>query len=202
MLNVDATNIDIIIGSLAGCVASAGGFCTGASLMVEHQRLNSPAVTFSASLPTFLTTTASEVITRLQTAQGVELLKNLQDRITTLRHQLIQSDWVRCTSAPQNPVIMLVLKEEHVRERCLSRGEQETLLQQCVDEVNYKPNRMRNACAKLTVTAGSVKPQHPHNPPQDHAAHGWSVFARLGQRMVAGAGYQSLRHFGFVAKGD
>ena len=135
MLNVDATNIDIIIGSLAGCVSSAGGFCTGASLMVEHQRLNSPALTFSASLPTFMATTASEVITRLQSAQGAELLRNLQDRTAALRHQLVQSDWVRCTSAPQNPVIMLVLKEEHVRARNLSRSQQETLLQECVDEV-------------------------------------------------------------------
>lgn len=135
MLNVDATNIDIIIGSLAGCVSSAGGFCTGASLMVEHQRLNSPALTFSASLPTFMATTASEVITRLQSAQGAELLRDLQDRTAALRHQLVQSDWVRCTSAPQNPVIMLVLKEEHVRARNLSRSQQETLLQECVDEV-------------------------------------------------------------------
>jgi serine palmitoyltransferase len=136
MLNIDATNIDIIVGSLAGCVSSAGGFCTGASLMVEHQRLNSPALTFSASLPTFMATTASEVITRLQSVQGAELLKNLQDRTHALRQQLVQSDWVRCTSAPESPVIMLTLKEEHVRERHLSRSQQEALLQVCVDEVS------------------------------------------------------------------
>ena len=82
-----------------------------------------------------MATTASEVITRLQSAQGAELLRNLQDRTAALRHQLVQSDWVRCTSAPQNPVIMLVLKEEHVRARNLSRSQQETLLQECVDEV-------------------------------------------------------------------
>jgi serine palmitoyltransferase len=141
LLNIDATNIDIIVGSLAGCVSSAGGFCTGASLMVEHQRLNSPALTFSASLPTFMATTASEVTTRLQTVQGAELLKNLQDRTEALRQQLIQSDWMRCTSAPQNPVIMLVLKEEHVRVRVLSRSQQEALLQECVDEVSRKTHR-------------------------------------------------------------
>lgn len=142
MLNIDATNVDIIIGSLAGCVSSAGGFCAGASLMVEHQRLNSPAFTFSASLPTFLATTASEVITRLQSAQGAELLRSLQDRIDALRQQLIQSDWVRCTSAPQSPVIILTLKDEHVRARSLSRTQQETLLQECVDEVSCEPHPM------------------------------------------------------------
>jgi serine palmitoyltransferase len=151
MLNVDATNIDIIIGSLAGCVSGAGGFCTGASLMVEHQRLNSPAVTFSASLPTFLTTTASEVITRLQCAPGAELLGSLQDRTAALRHQLAQSDWVRCTSAPQNPVIMLVLKEEHVLARSLSRSQQETLLQECVDEVSCNSREKMDAEIGLTI---------------------------------------------------
>jgi serine palmitoyltransferase len=151
LLNIDATSIDIIIGSLAGCVSSAGGFCTGASLMVEHQRLNSPAVTFSASLPTFLTTTASEVITRLQSAQGAELLGSLQDRTAALRHQLAQSDWVRCTSAPQNPVIMLVLKEDHVLARSLSRSQQETLLQECVDEVSCNSRENMDAEIGLTI---------------------------------------------------
>ena len=151
MLNVDATNIDIIIGSLAGCVSSAGGFCTGASLMVEHQRLNSPALTFSASLPTFMATTASEVITRLQSAQGAELLRNMQDRTAALRQQLAQSDWVRCTNAPQNPVIMLVLKEEHVRARNLSRSQQETLLQECVDEVSHKSSPHEDHSRDLTI---------------------------------------------------
>lgn len=106
--------------------------------MIEHQRLNSPAVTFSASLPTFLTTTASAVIARLQTSEGAEFLTRLQDRIDALRQPLVQSDWVRCTSAPQNPVLILVLKEEHVLQRNLSRNDQETLLQECVDEVSYQ----------------------------------------------------------------
>jgi serine palmitoyltransferase len=152
LLNIDATNIDIIVGSLGGCVSSAGGFCTGASLMVEHQRLNSPALTFSASLPTFMATTASEVITRLQSVQGAELLKHLQDRTEALCQQLIQSDWVRCSSAPQNPVMILVLKEEHVRARNLSRSQQETIPQDCVDEVSRNLHRTKNAWSELTIT--------------------------------------------------
>ncbi|EGP84003.1 serine palmitoyl CoA transferase subunit LcbA [Zymoseptoria tritici IPO323] len=132
--NVDSANIDIIVGSLAGCLSSGGGFCTGRSIMVEHQRLNSPAVTFSASLPTFLATTASAVITRLQSEDGANDIRTLQERITVLRLQLQESAWVYCTSAPDNPVIHLVLKKEHVRKRCLTRLEQELLLQECVDE--------------------------------------------------------------------
>ncbi|CAK1356887.1 unnamed protein product [Cercospora beticola] len=132
--NVDPTNIDILVGSLAGCVATGGGFCTGREGMVEHQRLNSPAVTFSASLATFLTTTASAVIGRLQSDDGARDLRTLRERIDVLRAQLQKSDWVRCTSASSNPVIHLTLKEKYVESRCLSYREQESLLQECVDE--------------------------------------------------------------------
>lgn len=110
--------------------------------MVEHQRLNSPAVTFSASLHTFMTAIASEVNARLQTGEGAGLLNNLEDRIGALRRQFLQSEWVRCTSAPQNPVIILTLKEEHVHERRLWRIEQETLLQECVDQVSCQKSCM------------------------------------------------------------
>ncbi|KXT04102.1 hypothetical protein AC578_4892 [Pseudocercospora eumusae] len=134
MQNVDATNIDIIVGSLAGCIASGGGFCTGSSIMVEHQRLNSPAVTFSASLANFLATTASAVIFRLQSAEGQTAMKTLQERTMSLRQQLERSDWVQCTSAPSNPVLHLTLKPEHIQDRRLTRSEQEFLLQEIVDE--------------------------------------------------------------------
>ncbi|KAF2168015.1 hypothetical protein M409DRAFT_21462 [Zasmidium cellare ATCC 36951] len=132
--NVDAANIDIIVGSLAGGIASGGGFSTGYQIMVEHQRLNSPAVTFSASLPTFLTTTASAVIDRLQSSDGARDLKTLRERIDSLRVQLDRSDWVTCTSAPENPVLHLTLKDQPIRNRRLTRSEQEFLLQECVDE--------------------------------------------------------------------
>ncbi|KAK4505059.1 hypothetical protein PRZ48_003022 [Zasmidium cellare] len=132
--NVDAANIDILVGSLAGCVASGGGFCTGYQIMVEHQRLNSPALTFSASLPTFLATTASAVIDRLQSSEGAKDMATLRERIDSLRTQLDRSDWVTCTSAPENPVLHLVLKDQHIKNRRLTRSEQEFLLQECVDE--------------------------------------------------------------------
>lgn len=132
---MDATSIDMIVGSLAGSISSGGGFCTGATLMVEHQRLNSPAVTFSASLPTFLATTASEVISQFQSDEGAQMLKVLQDRTGTLRRQLLRSEWVHCASAVQNPVIVLSLRDEHVREKDLLLSEQERLLQECVNEV-------------------------------------------------------------------
>lgn len=135
---MDAANIDIIVGSLAGGVASGGGFCTGYKIMVEHQRLNSPALTFSASLPTFLATTASAVIDKLQSSDGAKELMTLQERIASLRTQLDRSDWIMCTSAPENPVLHLTLKDQHVDSRRFTRSEQERLLQECVDEVSQQ----------------------------------------------------------------
>ncbi|KAF2770096.1 serine palmitoyl CoA transferase subunit LcbA [Teratosphaeria nubilosa] len=134
MQNVDVANIDIIVGSLAGCLSTGGGFCTGKKEMVEHQRLNSPAVTFSASLPTFLATTASAIIAKLQAGESEKDVKALRERIDAIRLQLEKSCWVCCTSAPSNPVIYLTLKDEHIYSRRFTRSEQEYLLQDCVDE--------------------------------------------------------------------
>lgn len=44
----------MIIGSLEGSLGSIGGFCVGASVVIEHQRLSGLGYCFSASLPPFL----------------------------------------------------------------------------------------------------------------------------------------------------
>ncbi|KAF2482029.1 serine palmitoyl CoA transferase subunit LcbA [Neohortaea acidophila] len=131
--NVDPVNIDMIIGGLAGALSSGGGFCAGTEEIVEHQRLSAAAYTFSAALPALLATTASETVTLLQEQPGI--IQGLRENIRTMWPQLDpRSEWVRCTSAPDNPVMLLVLKEQVVEERKLSILDQENLLQDCVDE--------------------------------------------------------------------
>lgn len=133
--NVDPVNIDMIIGGLAGALSSGGGFCAGTEEIVEHQRLSAAAYTFSAALPALLATTASETVTLLQEQPGI--IQGLRENIRTMWPQLDpRSEWVRCTSAPDNPVMLLVLKEQVVEERKLSILDQENLLQDCVDEVS------------------------------------------------------------------
>ena len=133
--NVDPNNIDMIVGGLAGALAAGGGFCAGTEEIVEHQRLSAAAFTFSAALPALLATTASETITMLQEQPAI--IQGLRENIRTMWPQLDpRSDWVRCMSAPDNPVMLLVLKDQHVQERQLSVLDQETLLQDCVDEVS------------------------------------------------------------------
>ena len=63
-------------------------------------------------------------------------MATLRERIDSLRTQLDRSDWVSCVSAPENPVLHLVLKDQHIKNRSLTRSEQEFLLQECVDEVS------------------------------------------------------------------
>jgi serine palmitoyltransferase len=132
--NVDPTHIDMIIGGLAGCMASGGGFCAGNKEIVEHQRLSAAAYTYSAALPALLATTASETVTLLQ--ERPEIIQNLRGNIKAMRAQLDpRSDWVRCSSQEDNPIMLLTLKDHVVRERGLDRADQESLLQDVVDEV-------------------------------------------------------------------
>lgn len=135
--NVDPENVDLLVGGLAGALASGGGFCAGSQEVVEHQRLSAASYTFSAALPALLATTASETVTLLQ--EQPEIIQGLRENIRTMRAQLDpRSDWVRCTSSAEAPVMLLVLKGEHVQARNYSVLEQEMLLQDCVDEVSLE----------------------------------------------------------------
>jgi serine palmitoyltransferase len=134
--NVDPTQVDLIVGSLAGPLCASGGFCAGPKTWVEHQRINSTAYTFSAALPAMAAVTASESLNLLQS--NPEILQQSRENIRLMRAQLDpRSDWVVCTSAPENPIMILVLKPEVVKARRLTIEDQERLLQECVDEVCF-----------------------------------------------------------------
>ena len=136
--NVDPMNVDMIIGGLAGCLASGGGFCAGTEEIVEHQRLSAAAYTYSAALPALLATTASETVTLLQ--EQPAHIQGLRESVRTMWTMLDpRSEWVRCMSAVENPVMVLVLKEQVVLDRGLSIRDQEAVLQDCVDEVGPPP---------------------------------------------------------------
>lgn len=132
--HVDPAEVDMILGSLSGPICAAGGFCAGSDEVVEHQRLSAAAYTFSAALPAMTAVTASETITLLQTVP--DMLISLRDSIKVMWSQLDpRSDWMTCTSSPENPIMIMVLKHEVVQSRRLSMDEQNQLLQDIVDEV-------------------------------------------------------------------
>ena len=132
--NVDAAEVNMIIGSLAGPLCAGGGFCAGSEEIVEHQRISASAYTFSAALPAMLATTASEVLTMIQSTP--DMLTPVRENIKTMWAQLDpRSDWVHCSSAPENPIMVLVIKPEVIASKNLSVTDQEQLLQEVVDEV-------------------------------------------------------------------
>lgn len=140
--NVDAAEVDMIVGSLAGPLCAGGGFCAGSDAIVEHQRISASAYTFSAALPAMLATTASEVLSMLQT--NPEMLTTVRENIKTMWAQLDpRSDWVHCTSSAENPIIVLTLKADLIASKKLRIADQEQLLQEVVDEV-----RQMQDCAK------------------------------------------------------
>ena len=136
--NVDVADVDMLIGSLAGPLCAGGGFCAGTDEVVEHQRISALAYTFSAALPAMLATTASETINLVQTVP--ELLAQARENTRLMWAQLDpRSEWVMCTSVPENPMMILVLKPEVVASKRLTVADQEQLLQDAVDEVGCFP---------------------------------------------------------------
>lgn len=132
--HVDAAEVDMLIGAMSGPLAAAGGFCAGSDVVVEHQRLSAAAYTFSAALPAISAVTASETLMMLQTQP--EHLSQLRENLKTMWLQLHpRSDWMYCTSAPENPIMLLVLKPEVVSSRKMTLDDQKLLLQDIVDEV-------------------------------------------------------------------
>lgn len=132
--NVDAVEVDLLVGSLAGPLCAGGGFCAGSEEIIEHQRISAAAYTFSAALPAMLATTASEVLSMLQSTP--EMLTPVRENIKTMWAQLDpRSDWMHCTSSVENPIMILVLKTELVLSKKFSIADQEQLLQEVVDEV-------------------------------------------------------------------
>lgn len=125
----------MIVGSMAGPLCAGGGFCAGGRDAVVHQRITAASYTFSAALPAMLAVTASETLNLLQS--NPEILAQCRENIKAMRSQLDpRSDWVNCTSSPENPVMLLTLKPDVARTRGLTYEDQERILQECVDEVS------------------------------------------------------------------
>lgn len=149
----------MIVGSLSGPLIAGGGFCAGSEEIVHHQRISASAYTFSAALPALLSTTASESLALLQS--NPDLISQLRANIKAMWAQLDpRSDWVYCTSAPENPIMILALKPEVVSARKLSFDDQQVLLQDIVDEVF--PIFPPSALEERLTNIGSCKWRYDH----------------------------------------
>ncbi|GAA5865736.1 hypothetical protein JCM1840_003238 [Sporobolomyces johnsonii] len=114
VFDIPAAAVDIITGSMATGLASAGGFCVGSVDVVAHQRINSPAYVFSAALPPMLAVSASEAISLLSTplssSDPAHPLAQLPTNVRALRQILDQIPTIEIPSADMSPLIHLTIK--------------------------------------------------------------------------------------------
>ncbi|KAH9060255.1 pyridoxal phosphate-dependent transferase [Lactarius vividus] len=73
LYNDPATQIDMIIGSVANGLNSSGGFCAGSRIVVDHQHSNSTSFVFSAVVPALLAVYASEGINTLRNTPSIAI---------------------------------------------------------------------------------------------------------------------------------
>lgn len=115
---IPRSEVAITIGSLATTFASSGGFCVGVAPMVQHQRINSYAYVFSASLPPYSSKVASEaikIITESVDASGKsKLIKSLHQKVahsySKLQKKFANSQYFEVVSDGNGPIIHLALK--------------------------------------------------------------------------------------------
>jgi serine palmitoyltransferase len=128
--NVDASNVEMLIGSLSHALCAGGGFCAGTREVVEHQRISSSAYVFSAALPAMLSVTANESLRLIESSP--DLIVDLREKTRVFRQQLERSEYITISSTPENPRCLFCLKREVVGQRSLE--DEERLLADIVEE--------------------------------------------------------------------
>jgi len=100
----------MLLGSIANGLASAGGFCAGSQIVVDHQRINGTSFVFSASMPALLAVSASEAISILRNQPSI--LITLQENVRAVHAVLasIVGTLVHIPSHPASPIIHITIK--------------------------------------------------------------------------------------------
>lgn len=117
---ISRDEIAITIGSLAASFASSGGFCVGVRPMIHHQRINSNAYVFSASLPPYSAQVVSRsiaLITGSSTPDGKSIIiSDLHQKVEFAYNKLTNafknSKYFEVNSVPSSPIIHLGFTKE------------------------------------------------------------------------------------------
>ncbi|KAG1148078.1 hypothetical protein G6F37_003625 [Rhizopus arrhizus] len=141
LYNIDAKEIDMIVGSLANALCGSGGFCAGSVEVIDHQRLSGSAYCFSASMPAMLAVSASEAFRIIE--QQPSIIKELAERSSSFRQVLSHKSlepFIYLESSDINspsPFFHIRIKESFLQQLPLAivnRETEERLLQDVVDE--------------------------------------------------------------------
>ncbi|KAN0139450.1 Pyridoxal phosphate-dependent transferase [Lactarius tabidus] len=108
LYNVPATQIDMIVGSVANGLNSSGGFCAGSHIVVDHQRINGTSFVSSAAVPALLAVSASEGINILRNTPSI--LSTLQENVRAIRAVLDRVEAITIPSHAASPIIHIHLR--------------------------------------------------------------------------------------------
>ncbi|GAA5803551.1 hypothetical protein HPULCUR_009033 [Helicostylum pulchrum] len=141
---IAATEVDMIVGSMANALCSSGGFCAGSEEIVDHQRLSGLSYCFSASIPAMLAVASNEAIQMIK--NNPQDLQELVERVKMFRqvlHNKSLEGLIELFSAEvENPAPFFHVRVKHDflqshlddDETSVSREDEEYLLQDVVDE--------------------------------------------------------------------
>eukprot|EP00658_Telonema_sp_P-2_P013910 TRINITY_DN15270_c0_g1_i8.p1 TRINITY_DN15270_c0_g1~~TRINITY_DN15270_c0_g1_i8.p1 ORF type:complete len:1344 (+),score=258.10 TRINITY_DN15270_c0_g1_i8:57-4088(+) len=102
---LSSNTAEILVGSLETCCAAAGGFCCGSETMIHHQRLSGAGYVFSASLPPFLCTAASEALACMDAEP--DRRERLIQHTKILRSGLSSVDGLEVAGALESPMMFV-----------------------------------------------------------------------------------------------
>ncbi|KAJ3367514.1 serine palmitoyltransferase component [Kappamyces sp. JEL0680] len=124
-----ATNIDLIVASLANAFSGSGGFCAGSKEIVEHQRLGGQSYVYSASLPAILAVTAIEGVHHLEKNPDTAIRLSLNsEKMHAMLGKALQGTSLKIDGVPGSPIL-------HIRmfNPSENREDDERFLQEIVD---------------------------------------------------------------------
>lgn len=110
LCEVPANEIDMLVGSMANTLGSAGGFCAGTEEVVFHQRINGTAFVFSAALPAMMAVASSTAIQHLISQPSA--LSTLQENVRTLRSILDHVESIYIPSDALSPLIHIQIRSK------------------------------------------------------------------------------------------
>merc|ERR1712142_440179 len=108
---INISNIDLIMASMENSLGSIGGFTCGDAYLIDHQRLFSFGVAYSASQPTLLVTAAIEALKILD--NNPALLSKLSNLCEIAQKKLSSLQKLELYGDKVSPVKHLVLKSSN-----------------------------------------------------------------------------------------
>jgi serine palmitoyltransferase len=148
LLDVNPSQVDMIVGSMSTTLCSSGGFCAGSTEIIDHQRLSGLAYCYSASIPAMLAVSAAEALKIIQQQPSIltELTERMQSIRQTLKHKSMEPliDIYSADMDSPSPFLHIRAKPTFLKlhlkgeETDISREDEERLLQDVVDECAYQ----------------------------------------------------------------